>query len=49
VVKINQSFMELNALLASLDGKLKNHRDTAMSVINIRPEDRKRCLGDVIQ
>lgn len=47
--KINQSFMELNALLASLDGKLKYHRNTVMSVINICPEDRKRCLGDIMQ
>lgn len=49
MVKINQSFTELNALLASLDGKLKHHRDTVMSVINICPEDRKRCLGDIMQ
>lgn len=49
MVKINQSFRELNALLASLDGKLKHRRDTAMSVINICPEDRERCLGDIMQ
>lgn len=35
--------------LASHDRKLKYHRNTVMSVINICPEDRKRCLGDIMQ